>query len=254
MGPLLAWKRGDIYAARQRLMVAGIVSIVAIVLVFAAMWRGPWLAPFAIALGVWVVAGAISELFFRARAGTAGWIEVARRLRNLPRSAYGTAIAHAGVGVMVIGIAATSAWRSETILVMRPGQTAEIAGYELTLLNVTSGQGPNYREVIGTMDVGRRGERITELTPSKRQYNTPAQGTSEAGIYVALLGDLYAVLGDEAGDGAWTVRLYFNPLVRLIWIGAIIMFVGGAFSLSDRRLRVGAPRRSRTMPAPAPAE
>jgi cytochrome c-type biogenesis protein CcmF len=254
LGPLLAWKRGDIYAARQRLMVAGLLSVATIVVVFALMWRGPWLAPFAIALGVWVVAGAISELFFRARAGTAGWTEVLRRLRNLPRSVYGTTIAHAGVGIMVIGIAATSAWRSETILVMRPGQTAEIAGYEVTLLNVTSGQGPNYREVIGIMDVGRRGERITELTPSKRQYDAPPQATSEAGIYVAMLGDLYAVLGDEAGDGGWSVRLYFNPLVRLIWIGAIIMFIGGAFSLSDRRLRVGAPRRARRLPAPTPAE
>ncbi len=253
-GPLLAWKRGDMYAARQRLMIAGLLSIAAIVVVFAFMWRGPWLAPFAVALGVWVIGGAVTELFFRARAGTAGPMEVLRRLRNLPRSVYGTAIAHAGVGVMVIGIAATSAWRSETILVMRPGQTAEIAGYELTLLNVTSGQGPNYREVVGIMDVGRGGQRITELTPSKRQYNAPPQATSEAGIHVALLGDLYAVLGDEAGDGAWTVRLYFNPLVRLIWIGAIIMFIGGGFSLSDRRLRVGAPRRSRRVPAPVPAE
>ena len=253
-GPLLAWKRGDIYAARQRLLIAGLLSIAAIVVVFAFMWRGPWLAPFAVALGVWVIGGAVTELFFRARAGTAGPLEVLRRLRNLPRSVYGTAIAHAGVGVMVIGIAATSAWRSETILVMRPGQTAEIAGYELTLLNVTSGQGPNYREVVGIMDVGRGGRRVTELTPSKRQYNAPPQATSEAGIHVALLGDLYAVLGDEAGDGAWTVRLYFNPLVRLIWIGAIIMFIGGGFSLSDRRLRVGAPRRSRRMPAPVPAE
>jgi len=253
-GPLLGWKRGDVHAALQRLMIAGILSIAAIVLVFAVMWRGPWLAPFAIALGVWVIGGAISELFFRARAGTADWTEVLRRLRNLPRAVYGTAIAHAGVGVMVIGITATSAWQSETILVMRPGQTVQIAGYDVTLTGVTSGEGPNYREVIGVMDVGRGGERITELTPSKRQYNTPPQATSEAGIHVALLGDLYAVLGDEAGDGAWSVRLYFNPLVRLIWIGAIIMFIGGAFSLSDRRLRVGAPRRPRRMPAPAPAE
>ena len=254
-GPLLGWKRGDVAAAMQRLMIAGLISIASIAVVFAIMQRGPWLAPFAMALGVWVIGGAISELLFRAKAGQADRGEVLRRLRNLPRSVYGTAIAHAGVGVMVIGITATSAWQSETILTMRPGQTAHMAGYDITFTGVAPREGPNYREVIGLMQVSRGGIRITELAPSKRQYNAPAQATSEAGIHVALAGDLYVVLGDEAGDGAWSVRLYFNPLVRLIWLGTIIMFIGGAFSLSDRRLRVGAPRRSRRrMPAPVPAE
>jgi cytochrome c-type biogenesis protein CcmF len=254
-GPLLAWKRGDVYAALQRLMVAGLLAIGAIVLVFALVERGPWLAPFAIALGVWVIAGAISELLFRVRVGNADGAEILRRLRNLPRSVYGTAIAHAGVGVMVIGITATSAWQSETILTMRPGETTRIAGYEINFKGVAPSDGPNYREVIGLMQVSQGGSRIVELAPSKRQYNAPPQATSEAGIYVALMGDLYVVLGDEAGDGAWSVRLYFNPLVRLIWIGAVIMFIGGALSLSDRRLRVGAPRRvRRPTHAPAPAE
>ena len=256
-GPLLAWKRGDVHAALQRLMIAGLLAIGAAVVVFAFVERGPWLAPFAIALGVWVVAGAISELLFRARAGNAQGAEVLRRLGNLPRSVYGTAIAHAGVGVMVIGIAATSAWQSEKILTMRPGQTAQIAGYELTFKGVAPNDGPNYREIIGLMTVSRGGSLVTELAPSKRQYNAPPQATSEAGIYVALAGDLYALRGDDAGDGAWAVRLYFNPLVRLIWIGAVIMFIGGAFSLSDRRLRVGAPSRRRPrrpVPTPAPAE
>ena len=105
------------------------------------------------------------------------------------------------------------------------------------------------------MSVASGGRPVVELAPSKRQYNAPPQATSEAGIHVSLLGDLYVVLGDEAGDGAYAVRLYFNPLVRFIWIGAIIMFVGGGLSLSDRRLRVGAPRRARRRaPMPAPAE
>jgi cytochrome c-type biogenesis protein CcmF len=202
-----------------------------------------------------VIAGAISELAFRVKAGNADRAEVLRRLRNLPRSVYGTTIAHAGVGVMVIGITATSAWQSETILTMRPGQTVHIAGYDVTFTGVAPNDGPNYREVIGLMQVARDGSRIVELAPSKRQYNVPPQATSEAGIHVALAGDLYVVLGDEVGGGAWNVRLYFNPLVRLIWIGAIIMFIGGGLSLSDRRLRVGAPRRARRRgPAAVPAE
>ena len=94
---------------------------------------------------------------------------------------------------------------------------------------------------------------MTELSPAKRLYDAPRQPTTEAAIHVALAGDLYVVLGDELKDGAgWVVRLYFNPLVRLIWIGAILMALGGALSLSDRRLRIGAPRRARrTVPTPA---
>ena len=254
-GPLLGWKRGDVYAALQRLTIAGFFSIVAIVVALAIMQRGPWLAPFAIAIGVWVIAGAATELLMRVKVGAADSAEVLRRLRNLPRSTYGTAIAHAGVGVMVIGITATSAWQSEKILTMKPGDTAEIAGYALSFKGVAPQDGPNYREVVGVMSVTRGGAPVAELAPSKRQYTAPAQATSEAGIHAALAGDLYVVLGDEADGGAWAVRLYFNPLVRLIWIGAIIMFIGGAFSLSDRRLRVGAPRRSRRrLPTPAPAE
>jgi cytochrome c-type biogenesis protein CcmF len=97
---------------------------------------------------------------------------------------------------------------------------------------------------------------IAELAPSKRVYDAPRQTTTEAAIHVALGGDLYAVLGDEVKDGGgWVVRLYFNPLVRLIWLGAVVMALGGVLSLSDRRLRIGAPRRARRLaPAPRPAE
>ena len=254
-GPLMGWKRGDIQAALQRLWVAGLLAIVAMVAVFAVVQRGPWLAPFAMAIGVWVVAGAVSELLTRVRVGSGDRAEVFRRLRNLPRSVYGTAVAHAGVGVMVIGITATSAWQSEQILTMKPGETARIAGYELTFKGVAPSDGPNYREIIGVVSVTRGGQPVVDLAPSKRQFTAPQQTTSEAGIHVALLGDLYVVLGDEAGEGAYAVRMYFNPLVRLIWIGAIIMFIGGALSLSDRRLRVGAPRRARRrQPAAVPAE
>ena len=83
------------------------------------------------------------------------------------------------------------------------------------------------------------------MSPSKRLYDQPKQPTTEAGIHAAWRGDLYTVLGDEQKDGGYTVRLYFNPLVRLIWIGAIVMFLGGLLSLTDRRLRVGAPRSAR---------
>jgi cytochrome c-type biogenesis protein CcmF len=253
-GPLLAWKRGDALAAAQRLVFALVAALLALAIVFAVYWPGPWLAPFGIALGVWVMGGALSEILYRARLGEVPVRDVVRRLGNLPRSAIGSCLAHFGIGLTVVGIVATSAYRSERILVMRPGEATEIAGYRLVFRGAAPHKGPNYTEQTGLFDVTRGGAPVTELAPAKRLYDAPPQPTTEAGIHASWRGDLYAVLGDPQQDGGVAVRLYFHPLVRFIWLGALIMFLGGAVSLSDRRLRVGAPTRARRKPLPAPAE
>ena len=121
---------------------------------------------------------------------------------------------------------------------------ADIAGFTLSFRGVAPRQGPNYRERVAVFTVTHDGRVVTELTPSKRDFITERSGTTEAGIHASWRGDLYAVLGDELNNGAYSIRLYFNPLVRLIWLGALVMFFGGAVSLSDRRLRVGAPKRA----------
>jgi cytochrome c-type biogenesis protein CcmF len=252
-GPLLAWKRGDLLAAAQRLTAAAAIALGASIAVLAWQARGPWLAPLGLGLGLWLVLGAATEIAYRVKLGQAPWAETWRRLRNLPRAAYGTMLAHAGLGVAVIGIVATTAWRSEAILALKPGESAEIAGYTLVFKGVAPRQGPNYRERVGVFTVARNGEFVAALEPSKRDFTVERSGTSEAGIHASWRGDLYAVLGDELKDGAYAVRLYFNPLVRLIWLGALVMFAGGAVSLSDRRLRVGAPARAQAKPAPLPA-
>ncbi|HTP37083.1 MAG TPA: cytochrome c-type biogenesis CcmF C-terminal domain-containing protein, partial [Methyloceanibacter sp.] len=252
-GPLLAWKRGDLLAAAQRLMAAACIVLAVIIAVAAFQQRGPWLAPLGIGLGVWLIAGALTDILYRVKLFETGRPEAWRRLRNLPRSAYGTALAHAGLGLAVIGIVSTTAWRSEAILAMKPGETAEIAGYSLAFKGIENRQGPNYRERAGLFEVTRNGQFVTELDPSKRAFSVEKSATTEAGIHVSWRGDLYAVLGDQLKDGAYSVRLYFNPLVRLIWLGALVMFIGGAVSLSDRRLRVGAPKRAQAKAVAVPA-
>ncbi len=245
-GPMLAWKRGDLAGAMERLLAAIAAATLVAALSLAFFVRGPWLAPFGMALGAWVIAGTLSELAFRVRFLRAPADEVWRRLVNLPRSNYGGTLAHIGVGVMVLGIVATTAWQSEKVLTLAPGESVEIAGYTLTYRGSAPSNGPNYTELTGRLDVTRNGSPVTELTPSKRSYEAPKQTTTEAGIYVSWRGDLYAVLGDAQQTGAYAFRIYFNPLVRCIWLGAILMFIGGGLSLSDRRLRVGAPRRAAT--------
>ncbi len=245
IGPLLPWKRGDLAAVMERLMLTAAVTVFALLATFALMYRGPWLAPLGLALGVWVAAGAIAEWTQRVKMFAAPWDEVWRRARGLPRAAYGGTLAHFGLGMMVMGIVATSAWQSEHITAMKPGDSTVVAGYTLVFRGVAPRQGPNYSEQVGVFSVTRNGRAVTELSPSKRLYDMPRQPTTEAAIHVALLGDLYVVLGDELkDDGGFIIRSYFNPLVRFIWLGALIMAIGGAFSLSDRRLRIGAPRRA----------
>jgi cytochrome c-type biogenesis protein CcmF len=248
-GPLLAWKRGDLAAAGQRLMAAACLALAVTVLLLAFSQRGPWLAPFGIGLGVWLVMGALTEIAYRVKFGQVSFAEVGRRLGSLPRAAYGSALAHAGLGLAVIGVVATTAWRSEQILALKPGEMADIAGYSLAFKGVAPRQGPNYRERVGLFEVTRNGNAVTELMPSKREFTVERSGTTEAGIHASWRGDLYAVLGDELNNGAYSIRLYFNPLVRLIWLGALVMFFGGAVSLSDRRLRVGAPKRAQAKAA-----
>ena len=261
-GPLLAWKRGDLRSAGETLLVSGLIALGVATVAFSIFQRGPWLAYPALAIGVFVIAGALAEVAYRIKLARAPAEESLRRLWSLPRSAAGGALAHLGVGVMTIGITMTSAFQAEKILVMKPGQSTEIAGFTLTFKGTTPVRGANFVEQRGVMEV-RVGDRlVTTVYPAKRLYDSPPQPTSEAGIHTALTGDLYTVLGDaqpqaSGGDGAFSVRLYFHPYVRWIWIGAVIMFVGGAASLSDRRLRVGAPTKARTggLPgAPAPAE
>jgi cytochrome c-type biogenesis protein CcmF len=252
-GAFLGWKRGDLQAAAERLVFAAGAALVAAALAFAFAWRGPWLAPLALALAVWVMAGAISEVLLRARLGSAPADEVLRRLKSLPRAAWGSAFAHFGVGLMVAGIVGTTAWQSERILAMKPGERTGIAGYTLEFRGTERVAGPNYSEEVGRFAVTRGGRAVIELTPSRRHFTAPRQTTTEAGILAAWSGDLYAVLGDPQQAGAYAVRLYFNPLVRCIWLGAVLMFLGGALSLADRRLRVGAPRRARRSPV-VPAE
>ncbi len=245
-GPLLAWKRGDLNGVGQRLIWVGVASIVGLIISYAAYMRGPVLAPLGIALALWVIFGSLYEMGYKIKAFRAPWDEVLRRFTNLPRSAFGTTLAHIGMGVTLIGIVGTSAWKEEQVIGMKPGDTTVIAGYMLEFKGLEERLGPNYNEKLGSFKVTRDGKDVVMLYPSKRDYHIRAMPTTESGIYNTLAGsDLYVVLGDKLKQGKHAVRIYFNPQVRFIWIGALIMFFGGFFSLMDRRLRVGAPKRAK---------
>jgi cytochrome c-type biogenesis protein CcmF len=169
-----------------------------------------------------------------------------RRARGLPRSAWGTAFAHAGLGIALIGIVCETTWNSEYIGTMKPNDVTKIAGYELKLDGLSQRQGSNYREQVASFTVSLDGEKLSVMTPSKRNFTTRAgASTTEAALLSRGVSQLYVSLGDTTPDGGTTVRIYHKPLVLLIWFGPVLMAFGGMLSLSDRRLRVGAPKPAR---------
>src|ERR1700692_1747873 len=181
-GPLLAWKRGDLLGAAQRLTAAGVASLIAVAVLWAWTHGGSSFAPLAIGLAVFVIAGAFSDLAERTGLFRVGFGTAMRRARGLPRATWGSAFAHAGVGIALIGIVCETTWNSEYIGSMKPDDVARIAGFELTLLGLTQRQGPNYREMVARFTVSLDGERLSTMTPSKRNFTTRGPTTPEAGL------------------------------------------------------------------------
>ena len=245
-GPLLAWKRGDIIAASQRLMAAFAVALAAMLITGLFIDGASVFAALGIGLAVWLVAGALTDLAVKSGVGSAAPAVMVRRFAGLPRSVFGTALAHLGLGLTLLGIVATLSFGTEKILTMRAGETVELSGHTLRFVGLYPAQGPNYSEDRGRFElIGVGGSAVGEISSAKRFFPVRQTTTTESGIKTLGLSQLYISLGDEAKDGSVVVRLWWKPLVTLIWGGGLVMMAGAAMSLMDRRLRVGAPSRRR---------
>ncbi|HYH37757.1 MAG TPA: heme lyase CcmF/NrfE family subunit [Azospirillum sp.] len=254
VGPFLAWKRGDLPGVLGRLWVALVVTALT---VLGAVWAvgGPVMALIGVAMGAWAFVSALVEFAERIRLFRVPAGESWSRAVNLPRSAWGMTIAHAFLGIGIMGMTATSSWNEELIKGMKPGDSATVAGYTLQFETVRQGFGENYRAEVGTFRVTRDGKPVATLEPERRSYPVSRQTTSETAIHTTAFADLYVALGDPDAQGLWVVRIYHHPLLPWIWIGALGLVFGGLVSLSDRRFRIGAPeRRRKGGPAMQPAE
>jgi len=246
-GQMLAWKRGDFLGAAQRLVVAlGCGLVGAIVL---AAWQGaPWASYCLGGLAVFVIVGSFTDIGERLILRSGSVSEAFNRARNMPRSAWGTAFAHAGLGFSLLGLAATG-WGVDRILTVKPGETIALGPYEVQIQNYVSRPGPNYTATVAPSIVRKGGVTIAEIEPANRFYPSRRMSRAEAGIVTLGFGQVYMSIGGASPDGAIDARLYWKPFVTFIWIGALIMGFGGFLSLSDRRLRIGVARRARTVPA-----
>ena len=251
-GQRLAWKRGDALAASQRLIAAFGLSVLLVLGLIAATAGGPVMAPVGVGIGAFLILGAATEIWSRAWARGRGTTIALRRAAGLPRSTWGSVIAHAGMGVTVIGLAA-QAWSGETIALARIGTTLSVGPYEARLVDVSERAGPNYSAKVARIEV-RQGQRLTGTTEiEKRTFPSREMTTTEAGLITFGVSQFYASMGDVNPDGSVALRLYSKPLILLIWLGAVAMAFGGMLSFSDRALRIGAPARMASGPL-VPAE
>ncbi|MER8693877.1 heme lyase CcmF/NrfE family subunit [Mesorhizobium opportunistum] len=252
-GPLLAWKRGDVFAVAQRLMMAFGGALLAALVIALFIDGASVLAAIGVGLAVWLILGALTDIAVKAGFGNVTTGNMVRRLLGLPRSVFGTAFAHLGLGLTTLGIVGTLCFGTEKILSMHAGETVELSGHTLRFVGLYPAQGPNYSEDRGRFElIGVSGSPIGEISSAKRFFPVRQTTTTESGIKTLGLSQLYISLGDEGKDGSVVVRLWWKPLVTLIWGGGLMMMAGAAMSLMDRRLRVGAPsRRRKTAVAPA---
>ena len=244
VGAMLAWKQGDLVGVLERLKIAALIAVTgAICTVFIARITEPLVA---IAMGIsgWLVVGSIISLMERVGLLKVSLGETLLRVKHLPRSAWSTAIAHGGLGIVVAGITASTAWQMEKITAIKPNETVALADYQITFRGVQTTTGPNYTAIRGIFDLSTNQKKITSLLPEKRTYTIEGSTTTEAAIYTTMVADVYIVLGEKNDKGGWTVRIYYNPLVPWIWAGAIFMAFGGLISISDRQKRIGVSKRT----------
>ena len=260
-GSLSPWKRADLAGVLQRLSWAGGAAFLAGLYAFWRATDAPVMAGLAAAMGVWAMGGVLTDLAGRIKLFRLPLSGSLKRAGGLPRAFWGGALAHFGVGVIILGMAGTSLWVSEKILEMRPGETTDIAGFDLRFDGVVNRRIANYEAETGRFALIKEGRQVAELLPERRWYPVAEQQTTEASIIIRWAHDVYIAIGDPRGadNQGRVVRVYHHPLVMFLWSGSLLMAFGGVVSLTDRRYRVGAPAKAKARapaggPTPAPAE
>ena len=233
VGAMLPWKRAHMGRVLRQLFPALVLAVTILALLWTIQMNRSILGPLGVALGAWLIAGSMTEIWSRSKGNAA-------RALRFPRADWGKAVAHCGLGVTIAGIAGLMAWEIEDIRVMNIDDEMFIARYSISFEDVVTVNGPNYIATRGVFTLSRNGRTIGNLNPEKRTYPVADISTTEAAINNGFFRDLYVVLGDRQHDGGWAVRTYYKPLANWIWGGAILMALGGLLSLSDRRHRVAA--------------
>ncbi len=239
VGPLARWKEASLPDMVSRLKWALVISVATgILLPLTLDGFKPW-AVFGFAMSMWILLTVL--IGFRER------LKNGARWSSLTRSFWGMQLAHLGMAVGVAGITVVANYQEERDVRMNIGDHTELAGYTFTFQGTTEHEGPNYRAARGTVEVGKNGKKLYELHPEKRIYNASGMPMTEASIQPALFDDIYVALGEPLDEAAtiWAVRVFHKPFINWLWLGALLMVIGGFLAAADRRYRIA-------VKAPAP--
>jgi cytochrome c-type biogenesis protein CcmF len=247
VGPLARWRDASAMDLTRRLRWAVGVSVASALI---APWvLGHWtpMVGLGLLLAAWVASTAVLNLLTRLREHPAPtW---RGRWAAQPSSYYGMLLAHAGVAVFIAGVTVVSGFQSENDVRMEPGDSAQVGGYAFRLDTVNPVEGPNYSAMRATLTVSHAGQPVATLYPERRVYKVSRMPMTEVAIDRGLDRDLYVALGEPVSATAWSVRLHHKPLVNWIWIGCLLMALGGLLAVTDRRYRAGRRPGSKVAPA-----
>ena len=232
IGPLVAWRKGNGGELARRMRLGAMLALV--FALFVPLFFGRWalLTTLGLFLSFWIFAGAIAALFSRIRTGT-----------KINSAFAGMLLAHAGIGVFILGVTLVKSYEAERDVRLAPGETTELGGYLFKFEGASDVAGPNYQAARGVFLVTKDGQPVARMQPEKRIYRVQKNAMTEAAINSGVTRDLYVSLGEPAGNGAWTARLQVKPFVDWIWGGCLLMALGGLLAAADRRYRVAVRRR-----------
>ncbi len=237
LGAMINWKKADLLSAMRPLLWVFLLSFATMLFSLYISGHSGVLAWAAILLGIWLIYGAIWELLHSARFGQIEWHLALGRLIRLRAAKFAMMFAHMGIGIMVLGLAAMSAWRVENIQDMTVGDKMQIMGYELEFMTVENQLGSNYNAIVGNFMLSKNGKDLSLISTEKRRYLKRSSPTTEVGLYNSLFGQIYIAFGQLAENNRVQLRAYYNPLVVFIWLGPLLMMLGGFISLIDRKSR-----------------
>ena len=244
IGAVLPWKRAELGRAIRPFAGALALAVAAALLAYAVTGARSALGPLGVALAVWLVAGALIDLGQRCGRGSVS--QRLSRLTRLPRADWGKAMAHGGFGVAIFGVVCLTTWAVEDIRVVKPGESYALGPYQVQLIGVADQKGPNYTARVAELRVTKAGAEVAVMHPAKRSYPVAGMATTEAAIRPGIFGDIYLVVGDPQDGGGYAVRSYLKPFADWLWLGGLMMALGGVLSLTDRRYRIAAASARKT--------
>jgi len=240
-GLISQWKRtpADVFIRKIRLL--AVVSVTAsLIITGLSGFQWDWITWIAILLGVWIVAVCLSDLYSRASKRQGALLNKL----SLGNSYYAMTLGHVGFAFMVVGAAVVTMHSVERDVRIEIGQTIELSDYQLEFSSEEDVFGPNYEGSRVNVNVTRDQSMVAVLKPEKRVYYSQANPMTEAGIDPGFWRDIYVAIGEELGNGAWAIRIQYKPLVRWIWLGALLMFAAGMLAIFDKRYRPSPAKRT----------